>query len=1158
MAAFEPIGVEAVIKGLGTFTSGLSSMQKSVDGMAGQSKKASGDVTLLGVAIASGLGAAVGGAVISGISKLASGALNVGKNAVGAAAELQNMTIALEGLAAKEAVSTGQADNLQEAMKNIGPVAEDLLGKIRDISVISPFEYEDVVKTFRLNMAFGATSDTALGLTSAILDMAAAMGLSGAHLERIAYNFGQMNTVGKVTMRDVRDLALAGVDLTAVLKDQLGMSIEEVNSALASSKITMEDVSTAFIQYANENFGGASARMSQTFTGLQSSLKDLFFFASADLLTPALEQVTYKMQEMFVGVNEFVQSGAVKEIGADLGDMAGALMSIPPEVLMTAAELAGLGVATIGVTQAMATLSPMMAALPAVLSQAVVGFQLYQGGASLAQVATLGLNAALIPLAAGFAALVAVLYAANKAIALNNQVTKETAEVSGEWNAWLKEQVTTQTSATAIAEAYGQKQTELNGYLEEGGLAADLLIDKEKVLNATAEDLSQAVLDASSSYADYIDAANQVNNANVVTVERYEYIGRAARKVSETIQQDLVPALSEGEYMLLKTGRASEIEAKSLEEMAASSEEAANAAGAVALNVANLQQEVDGADEVIGRLTGSLGGFSNAAEASDAVERQLNVTLGTTDAMLYAQDDALKLLALAFDQGRLTQEQFAAAGLQVLQITDTSAVGYEQLRSVVDTATGGMVNLSGATEELPAKLQAAALAADQLATSQEEMAAQAQKAWESFAGSVATGVEQAVTAYQSGNETMLAEQQAYIAELLWNQTNTMLAMGQITTDQAMLMQSALASQYGVMVNDSQLATDQILLMFSDWAAGGATTSEEIVGFLGNIGQKATEMGDQQAAAIDTQLTKFEELRNAAATTSESLGSSINGAISKMDALEGGTVRSVSNQTAQWAGLGTTAATAANGQALSADTQITKWAELDAAVLADSTNINTSQAAIITKATELQTTTQTAATDEIAQWTALSESVATNSQSITASIDSVSEGMNSMQSRTTSAASGMTSAIATMSATVIEDLDEVLGFVNKLAKAIDKLPDEKIIRIIVKYSGPEGFNFGSPDFIFYHAYEHLLDLVENNPVPITVTETGTTEAALADVSSAASTSAQVAAQITATSAAVQAPPIMHNATINMGGQTINNGMDVAALQIMIRQAVAQAL
>src|SRR5690606_3902803 len=194
--------------------------------------KASGDVTLLGVAIASGLGAAVGGAVISGISKLASGALNVGKNAVGAAAELQNMTIALEGLAAKEAVSTGQADNLQEAMKNIGPVAEDLLGKIRDISVISPFEYEDVVKTFRLNMAFGATSDTALGLTSAILDMAAAMGLSGAHLERIAYNFGQMNTVGKITMRDVRDLALAGVDLTAVLKDQLGMSIEEVNSAL--------------------------------------------------------------------------------------------------------------------------------------------------------------------------------------------------------------------------------------------------------------------------------------------------------------------------------------------------------------------------------------------------------------------------------------------------------------------------------------------------------------------------------------------------------------------------------------------------------------------------------------------------------------------------------------------------------------------------------------------------------------------------------------------------------------------------------------------------------------------------------------------------------------------------------------------------------------
>lgn len=1158
MAAFEPIGVEAVIKGLGTFTSGLSSMQKSVDGMAGQSKKASGDVTLLGVAIASGLGAAVGGAVISGISKLASGALNVGKNAVGAAAELQNMTIALEGLAAKEAVSSGRADNLQEAMANIGPVAEDLLGKIRDISVISPFEYEDVVKTFRLNMAFGATSDTALGLTSAILDMAAAMGLSGAHLERIAYNFGQMNTVGKITMRDVRDLALAGVDLTAVLKDQLGMSIEEVNSALASSKITMEDVSTAFIQYANENFGGAASRMSQTFKGLQSSMSDLFFFASADLLTPALEEVTIKMQEMFKGVNEFVQSGALKDIGADLGTVTAAIMSIPPEVIMTAAELAGLGVATVGVTQAMAVLSPMMAALPAVLSEAVVGFQLYQGGASLAQVATLGLNAALIPLAAGFAALIAVLYAANKAIALNSQVTKETGEVSGEWNAWLKEQVTTQTSAVAVVEAYGQKQTELNGYLEEGGLAADLLIDKEKVLNATAEDLSQAVLDASKNYEDYINAAKQVNDANVVTEQHYEYVGRAARIVSTTVQRDLIPVLSEGEYMLLKTGRAADAEARALEEMSVSGIEAANAAGAVTLNTANMRQEVDGAEDVINRITAGLTGFSNAVESSDAVERQLNITLGTTDAMLYAQDDAMKLLALSFDQGRITQEQYAAAGLQVLQITDTGAGGYAQLRAVVDAATGGMVNLSGATEEIPAKLQAAALAADQLAASQEEMAAQAQKAWESFAGSVATGVEQAVTAYQTGNDTMLAEQQAYIAELLWNQTNTMLAMGQITTEQAMMMQSALSSQYGVMVNDAQLATDQLLLMFSDWAAGGGTTSEQIVGFLGQIGQKATEMGDQQAAAINTQLTKFEELRAAAATTSESLGASVDGAISKMDALEGGTVISVGNQTAQWAALGTTATTAATGQVASADTQITKWAELDAAVLTDSTNINTSQSAIITKGLELQTNTQTTTADQVSQWTTLADTVNTKGTEINSIIDAMGQAMSTMASKAASASTSTASAIDRMVVLMSEDMNAGITMVEKLEKALNKLPKEKVIKVRVEYSGPDAFDFGSPNFKFYYAFQRLVDLVESNPVPISVTETGTTEAALADVSSAAVTSAEVAAQIAAAPAAVQAPQIMRSATVNMGGQTINNGMDAAALQILIRQAVAQAL
>jgi tape measure domain-containing protein len=209
--------------------------------------------------------------------------------------------------------------SIEDAMGQAKGRAQELLNQLRDLSLVSPFEYRQVADTFRLNMAFGATSDTAMELTGAVLDTASALGLSGDMLNRVSYNLAQALVQGDLTAANMRQLRMVGLDLADVFSSTLGMSVEDVSAALESGRMTMEEVSSAFVQYAGENFGGAAERMSRTFSGLKSSINDLFFFAGADLVTPALEEMTGFLGTIFDEARGLVTSGLLANIGADLG-----------------------------------------------------------------------------------------------------------------------------------------------------------------------------------------------------------------------------------------------------------------------------------------------------------------------------------------------------------------------------------------------------------------------------------------------------------------------------------------------------------------------------------------------------------------------------------------------------------------------------------------------------------------------------------------------------------------------------------------------------------------------------------------------------------------------------------------------------------------------
>jgi hypothetical protein len=252
-------------------------------------------------------------------------------------------------------------------------------------------------------------------------------------------------------------------------------------------------------------------------------------------------------------------------------------------------------------------------------------------------------------------------------------------------------------------------------------------------------------------------------------------------------------------------------------------------------------------------LTGSL---ANATE----VERILNLQMGETTLLAQTQEEAMSLLAWAYDTGTLSEEAYIAAGLEVLAVNEDSVPGLEAVQEAVENATGGMYGLTASAESIPGSMRGVVTAAEEASAAAEKMAAAQQKAWESFASSVQSAVGSALSAYREGNAEMLAEQQRALAEMLWNQTDTMAAMGQITTDQAIGMKVSIADEFGIMVSDTELATNALLGLYGDWAAGGTTEADDIIEFIQNIGTETETLVGDEEERIGTMISQWQDMQ----------------------------------------------------------------------------------------------------------------------------------------------------------------------------------------------------------------------------------------------------------------------------------------------------------
>jgi len=820
--------------------------------------------------------AELGGALRGSVDLQAASALDLAQ-----AASLVNSTLDTYGLATSEAsrvtdnfvktadASKAEVTDLAAAHQNAATVMAGFGYSLEDTNTALALMSQNALKggeagTSLRSMLNGMLRPTEK-VSAAWNELGVALYDNEGHLRRIPDIIGDMIPALQGMTEERRNelvYILAGSDGQRALNILLGQGAtgwSEMEQAIAGASSAQE------IAAARANtLAGAEEAMSGALETLQIQVG---------------EQFIPMWTKMAQGVGQFATEHG-PQVVAVAGKIADAVVSVmdaisglPPELVATVEQLTALAAVAGTGYFAFVKLAPVIAALGPVLTSAVAGMQLLASGSTLAEVASLGLSAALGPIVIGLGALAVALVAVNKAIQLHKDIQEQTTTVAGLWGQKLDEIAGKSASATEAANAYLSKQAEVRDIYMDSSGAARLFIDDQTILNASADELNNTLIQSASSYEDYLAAIKEVNQAVSEQATSTNWLGAQVVDTKALIENsvfavdELTFSAERSKDMALGSAESWEQYSYAIALSEQSAQKAAHANTLLATGQRTVTLSAEQNTALYKQLTTTLGSYNLTQTAAARAEQTLAVQMGLTTQLSTMQSDAINVLGAAYANGELTLNQYRSASEQVMLVNANSPAGYQALAEVVQGATGNYNALNGSVATLPGQMAALSDAATAAAVTAEEMSQRAKAAWETFAGNVKSGVASALDAYKSGNAEMLAEQQAALANMLLNQTNQMLALGQITKDQATGMKAAISTEFGLTVDDTQLTTDALLGMYSDWAAGGQTSADQIVSFIQNIGTESETLSAREEAATQREITAWQNAQAQTETTS---------------------------------------------------------------------------------------------------------------------------------------------------------------------------------------------------------------------------------------------------------------------------------------------------
>lgn len=238
-----------------------------------------GSGAAIGTMINPGLGTAIG-AALGGLVGLVSGGAQIYEQRDDAfKAYVQEATQGqMEDLSTS--ITSGSATAAQRELDLIafdqllGGRGAKYLDDLREMAAATPMEYEDLTAMSRaLATGFGKDQQRMLDLMEGIGNAGSAVGVDASGMTYMSQVMSRMQSSGKVSLEDLNAFQDRGINVIGMLSDALGKSQGDIYDMISKGAISGTQA-VDIIQQGLEQYAGAMDKMSQTYSGLTSTLAD--------------------------------------------------------------------------------------------------------------------------------------------------------------------------------------------------------------------------------------------------------------------------------------------------------------------------------------------------------------------------------------------------------------------------------------------------------------------------------------------------------------------------------------------------------------------------------------------------------------------------------------------------------------------------------------------------------------------------------------------------------------------------------------------------------------------------------------------------------------------------------------------------------------------
>lgn len=355
----EKIGVEAIVTGLVQFLSSMNKIDSSITdlspkaSMLGKAFESVGNVVQwLTGSVFRILEYTLGSLLASAIQKVVSSLQELIGAAIEAGNEFQRLQIRLKNFNFNAATESGMG--FQDAMQSATKATKEQMTWLQKLAATTPYDLTDIANVYSLARSYNFADKEARKLTSSIADFAAGMGLGGTEIERIVVNFGQMVQQGKVTQREMNDLARGAFvpvnDVLIEMQKQTGLTGKAFD-AFRNSGEGVQAFMEAFNSLIGRRFAGSTQAMARTWKGATDNVKDFISsIVGLDVIMPVMDTVGGYIAD-FLDVFTRVPSEAERVVaemeGVELRDPFGEIVETSEKIGKTiqgiVADILGLG-----------------------------------------------------------------------------------------------------------------------------------------------------------------------------------------------------------------------------------------------------------------------------------------------------------------------------------------------------------------------------------------------------------------------------------------------------------------------------------------------------------------------------------------------------------------------------------------------------------------------------------------------------------------------------------------------------------------------------------------------------------------------------------------------------------------------------------------------